>query len=87
MLHMNYNGRFHSDLGVSAHAHPFKNLFELFHAKTPPTELNKKRDSYAFSKLSNNERCGTISSSLHGPLTSISFTCNCLKVCNAPFVL
>ena len=30
MLHMNY----HSDLGLSVRAHPFKNVFELFHVKT-----------------------------------------------------
>ena len=69
----------HSDLGLSVRACPFKNVFELFHVKTSFRVLNKISDSYVFSQLSNNEHCGTIKSSLHGPLTSISFTGNCLK--------
>ena len=45
----------------------------------PSGSQTKNRDSYVFSQLSNNERCRTIKSSLHGLLTSISFTGNCLK--------
>ena len=68
-----------SDLCLSVRAHPFKNIYELFHVETFLRKLNKKRDSHVFSQLSNKKRCGTIKSSLHGPLTSISFTSNCLK--------
>ena len=79
MLHMNYNRGPHSDLDISVRSHLFKNGYELFHVKTSLRELNKNIDSYVFSQLSNNEHCGTIQSSLHGPLTRISFTSNCLK--------
>ena len=43
-------------------AHLFKTVFELFHVKTSPRELNKNRDSYVIANLSNNERRGTIKS-------------------------
>ena len=79
MLHMNYHRVFHSDLGLLVRAHQLKNVSELFHVKTSLSELNKNKDSYVFSQPSNNERCGTIKSSLHGPLTSIFFTGNYLK--------
>ena len=66
-------------------AHLFKNVFELFHVKTSLRELSKNRDSYVIANLSNNERRGDHKVSL--PLKSISFTGNCSKVWNAPFVL
>ena len=69
----------HSHLGLSVRAHPLENVSELFHVKTSIRELKKNRDSYVFIQLSSNERCGTINSSLYDPLTSISFTSNCLK--------
>ena len=73
--------------GLSVRAYPFKNVYELFHVKTSLRELNENRDSYVFNQLSSNERCGTIKSSLHGPLTSISFTSNCVNVWDAPSLL
>ena len=55
---------FRSNLGLSMRAHLFQNVFELFHAKTSLRELNKNRDSYVTANLSNNERRGTIKSSM-----------------------
>ena len=40
---MNYTQLPYSDLGLSVRAHPFKNVFELCHLKTPLMELNKKK--------------------------------------------
>ena len=75
MLHRVIIELSHSDLGLPMCAHPFKNVFELFHVSTSLGQLNK--NEIRNSQLSNNDFCGTIKSTW--PINKHFFHWNCSK--------